>query len=85
MTILFSQNFDDKKYALLKRRKNDAFLCLQIKATKSKLYQYCFDKSLIKFVFKFELRMNVKSAFNLKIIYQILIFLYNYNANKKLL
>ena len=64
MSVSLSHDFDDKNYALLRLMKNDAFLRLKIKEIKLIFYKYCFNKSLLKFVFKFGLRMNKKSAFN---------------------
>ncbi len=64
MSKSFSQDFDGDICAMMRLRENKAFLRLEMKETKSILYIYGINKYLLKFIFKFGLKMNKKKCFN---------------------
>ncbi len=64
MSKSFSQDFDGEICAIMRLTENKVFLGLEIKTTKLILHKYCFNKSLLKFVFEFGLKINFKKSFN---------------------
>ncbi len=64
MSKSFSQDFDGDICAIMRLRENKAFLRFEMKETKSILYKYGNNKYLLKFIFKFGLKMNKKKWFN---------------------
>ena len=64
MSKSYSQDFDDEICAIMRLRKNKAFLRLEMKETKLILYKYGINKYLLKFILKFGLKMNKKIPFN---------------------
>ena len=80
MSKSFSQYFDGDICAIMRMMENKAFLGLEMKETKSILYKYGINKYLLKFIFKFGLKINKRNGSIHKIIYRILIFLCNYKT-----